>query len=240
VVSAKSSTSAQKVLQASTALPNPTKVSGFYVLGTWNSSGFPNYLSLPNDVISKEFLEDVNATLPENIKLQNSQPEYFKSSDDGSVVLVEDAEVWVTFVHEGAGHRNTLGYYTHPNDNPPARKEDIRDATIIFPNVSFSGSGGMLASGNKSTIAISRSSNQIYTQRYFLQVQRLHGGFVRMVLEAVLQLRFRLVILIFIQMCVSILRQILHLRKHNVLLRDDKRQLLLIGFEDLHREQTIG
>lgn len=233
---AKSSSSALKVLQSSTSLPKPTKVSGFYVLGTWNSSGFPNYLSLPNDVISKEFLADVNATLPENIKLQDSQPEYFQSSDDGSVVLVEDAEVWVTFVHEGAGHRNTLGYYTHPNDNPPARKEDIRDATIIFPNVSFSGSGGMLASGNKVQLLYLDPATNLYTKIFPAGTTvawwfRSHGfgngtstslsaGYFNFYSDV----RFNP-------------ETNPALRKHNVLLRDDKRQLLLIGFEDLHREQ---
>ena len=226
----------QKVMQAPLNLPTPTKVSGFYVLGTWNSSGYPNYLSLPHDVITKEFLADVNATLPEGVKLQVSHPEYFNSKDDGSIVLVEDAEVWVTFVHEGAGFKNTLGYYTHPNDNPPANKESIRDATIIFPNVSFSGSGGMLASGNKVQLLYLDPRTNLYTKIFPAGTTvawwfRSHGfgsgtttslsaGYNTFYSDV----RFNPEVNP-------------ELRKHNVLLKDDARQLLLIGFEDLHREQ---
>jgi hypothetical protein len=130
-------------------LPKPVKIGGFYVLGGWSNSGFPDYLTATNDLIAKDLLEDINATLPEGIKLQDSHPEYFESKDEGSIVLIEDAEVWVTFVHEGAGYKNSLGYYTHPNDLPPAKTSSITDATVIFPNVSFSGSGGQLVSGNK-------------------------------------------------------------------------------------------
>jgi LruC domain-containing protein len=232
----KASSSAQKALQAPLSLPTPTKVSGFYVLGTWNSSGFPNYLSLPNDVITKEFLADVNATLPENIKIQDSHPEYLQSKDEGSIVLVEDAEVWVTFVHEGAGYKNTLGYYTHPNDNPPANKEGIRDATIIFPNVSYSGSGGMLASGNKVQLLYLDPVTNLYTKRFPAGTTvawwfRSHGfgtgtstslsaGYNTFYSDA----RFNP-------------EKNEELRKHNILVKDDARKLLLIGFEDIHREQ---
>ncbi len=233
---AKSASSAQKALQAPLSLPTPTKVSGYYVLGTWNSSGFPNYLSLPNDVITKEFLADVNATLPENIKIQDSHPEYLQSKDEGSIVLVEDAEVWVTFVHEGAGYKNTLGYYTHPNDNPPASKEDIRDATIIFPNVSYSGSGGMLASGNKVQLLYLDPVTNLYTKRFPAGTTvawwfRSHGfgtgtstslssGYNTFYSDA----RFNP-------------EKNEELKKHNILVKDDARKLLLIGFEDIHREQ---
>jgi hypothetical protein len=39
--------------------------------------------------------------------------EYLSSTDNGNIELIADAEVWITFVHEGAGYKNALGYYTH-------------------------------------------------------------------------------------------------------------------------------
>lgn len=218
------------------SIPTPRKVSSFYVLGNWNSSGYPDYLMPDNDVITKTFLDDVNATLPENIKLQDSHPEYFDTEDDGSIVLVEDAEVWVTFVHEGAGYKNSLGYYTHPNDNAPARKEDIRDATIIFPNVSYSGSGGMLASGNKVQLLFLDPVSNTYTTvfpagttvAWWFRSNGYSNGTSTSLSAGSYTFysdqRFNPEINT-------------ALRKHNVLLKDDQRQLLLIGFEDIHREQ---
>lgn len=230
-------TAARKMLQAPLALPTPTKVSGFYVLGTWNNVGFPNYLFLPSDIVSSDFLADVNATLPENIKLQESHPEYFASKDDGSVVLVEDAEVWVTFVHEGAGFRNTLGYYTHPNDQAPLRKEDIRDATILFPNVSYAGLGGMLTSGNKVQLLYLDPTTNLYSKRFpagttvawWFRSNGFNGGSATSIANGYYNfysdVRFNP-------------EKNAAQRKHNVLLKDDARKLLLIGFEDIHRDQS--
>jgi hypothetical protein len=42
-----------------------------------------------------------------------------------------------------------FGYYTYTIGSPPAAPADIDTIKIIFPNVSFQGSGGGLVSGNK-------------------------------------------------------------------------------------------
>lgn len=62
---------------------------------------------------------------------------------------MEICDVWVTFVTEGAGYLNVLGYYTHPTNKPPDTPAAIDTITIIFPNVSLQGSGGGLRPGNK-------------------------------------------------------------------------------------------
>jgi len=238
-IGGKNSTSSapQKVLAAGMeSLPDPKKVNGYFVLGSWNHAGFPDYLISPNDVITKDFLEDINATLPESIKLQESHPEYLNTEDDGSIVLIEDAEVWVTFVHEGAGFKNTLGYYTHPNNMPPAEVKNIADATVIFPNVSFSGSSGQLASGNKVQLLYYDKENKVYTKvfpsgttiAWWFASHGFNGGNANKLgtpyYTYYSDVRFNP-------------EKDAAKRKHNVLLADDKRQLLLIGFEDLHREQ---
>jgi LruC domain-containing protein len=57
--------------------------------------------------------------------------------------------VWVTFVSEGAGYRNVLGFYTYKTGNPPLSADQIDTVHVIFPNASFAGSGGGLYAGNK-------------------------------------------------------------------------------------------
>jgi len=203
----------------------------FLTLGTWNSTGIPNYLWNPNDVITSDFLADVNASLPERVKLTSSHPEYLTSTSQGSVVLIEDAEVWVTFVHEGAGYLNTLGYYTYPTGEAPATKDDITDAAIVFPNVSFSGSGGGLVSGNKVQLMYLDPIKEQYTNifpagttvAWFLKANGfVNGGVNANVATYYSDIRFNP-------------ETTADKRIHNVLLKDDARKLLLLGFEDLNR-----
>ena len=65
------------------------------------------------------------------------------------IELSQEADVWLTFVHEGAGYRNALAYYEYDINNPPTTVADIDTINIVFPNTSYPGSGGDLASGSK-------------------------------------------------------------------------------------------
>ena len=94
-------------------------------------------------------MNDVNAALPENAPVPSAHPQYLAVGNSVDLNLQDSADVWVTFVHEGAGYRNVLGYYVYETANPPQTKNDIDSVRIIFPNVSYSGSGGGLTSGNK-------------------------------------------------------------------------------------------
>ncbi|MBP6609766.1 MAG: LruC domain-containing protein [Paludibacter sp.] len=215
-------------------LPTPTLVSGYYVLGNWKTDGTPNYLINPDDKLNADFLADINASLPERIKLPVSHPEYLSTQDEGSIVLIEDAEVWVTFVHEGAGFLNTLGYYTHPNDLAPATAKDITDATIIFPNISLKGQGGNLSAGNKVQLLYLDPKTQKYSTvfpagtsvAWFIisngySGNKIGNGYFKYYSDK----RFNP-------------EASADKKKHNVILKDEVRKLLVLGFEDLHREQN--
>ena len=121
----------------------------FKFLGTFNSQGKPNYLEPVNDPITADFLADINNTLPERVKLTTSHPEYFFNEYNHNLNLIESCDVWVTFVHEGAGYRNVLGFYKYTTGNAPTTPAAIDSVTIIFPNASLAGSGGGLQAGNK-------------------------------------------------------------------------------------------
>jgi LruC domain-containing protein len=133
----------------SSAIPFKTTNSVFHPMGEWNSQGVPLYLEPENDVIDTEFLNDINASFPESQPVPDFHPEYLDPENEYDFKLLEASDVWITFVHEGAGYRNVLGYYTYPVNSPPSDKDEIDTINIIFPNVSFTGSGGNLQSGNK-------------------------------------------------------------------------------------------
>lgn len=120
----------------------------YKALGTYQSNGVPNYLTT-NDVIDAAMIQDINATLPEYSQAPTTHPQYFASTNEQNLVLNDPCNVWVTFVHEGAGYRNVLGFYTYNKNNPPANAAAIDTIHIIFPNVSFGGSGGGLSAGNR-------------------------------------------------------------------------------------------
>ncbi len=124
---------------------------GSYVsgIGTFNGQGVPNYLVQPNDVIDGTLLNDLNAALPEKQPVPTYRPAYLQQTAQTNLVLREEAQVWVTFLHEGAGYRNVLCYYKYQENDPPATPADIDTLYVAFPNVSFVNSGGGLVSGNK-------------------------------------------------------------------------------------------
>lgn len=217
---------------STTALPNPLKVSGYYVLGSWDVNGLPDYL-VSNDVIDSDFTRDINASLPERISVEVSHPEYLTSSDDGNMQLITDSEVWVTFVHEGAGYTSALGYYTHKTVTPPTATFDITDSTIIFPNVSYSGSGGSLIKGNKVQLLYLDPSTNKYTtvfpagttvawffiaDSFKSSTTSIGSGNAKYYSDK----RFNP-------------ESISAKKKHSVALKDANRNLILFGFEDINR-----
>jgi LruC domain-containing protein len=116
---------------------------------TGSDGGVPNYLLTPRDVITSQFLADVNATLPERRPVPTFNSQYLASNLERNLVLTAQCDVWITFVHEGAGYKNSLFYFTYNKNNKPTSANDIDSLISIMPNTSYSGSGGGMASGDK-------------------------------------------------------------------------------------------
>jgi len=117
-------------------------------LGTYNSSGLPDYLETTNEVVSASFVDRISAALPENAPVPEFHPSYLNSGYSADIVLIEEADVFISFVLEGAGYKNVLGFYEYPTGIAPATINDIDSITIIFPNVSRLNSGGQLIAGH--------------------------------------------------------------------------------------------
>lgn len=120
-----------------------------YFMDTYDNQGVPNNLEAVSDVIDAGMLADVNASLPESAPVPVYNAHYLASGNETDVVITETADVWMTFVHEGAGYRNTMAFYVYPTNNPPQSPSQIDTLFLVFPNLSFAGSGGGLLSGDK-------------------------------------------------------------------------------------------
>lgn len=83
---------------------------------------------------------DIEGFLPENVNNRETHPEYFADTLDFNVILTKESNVYIEFLHEGAGYRNTFGYYTYPIGNPPGSAEQVTQ-NIIFREVDGSPGG---------------------------------------------------------------------------------------------------
>ncbi|MEL7168472.1 MAG: hypothetical protein AAGN64_03875, partial [Bacteroidota bacterium] len=115
----------------------------------YNNNGVPTTLVDPSDVVHADVSAAVNAAIPERQNLPQARPDYVNDNVTLDIKLDGLADVWVTFVHEGAGYKNALGFYTYDLAAPPASSADIAEHRLIFPNVSYRGSGGGLLAGDK-------------------------------------------------------------------------------------------
>jgi len=64
------------------------------------------------------------------------------------IKIDEEAEVTLTFIDEGAGFRNAVGFYVYPQGATINSVSDLGALTIIFPNASKAGAGGGLQTGD--------------------------------------------------------------------------------------------
>lgn len=149
----------------------------YYYLGNWNSSGVPNYLA-ENEIIDPLLINRIRNSLPEKKPVPTFNPSYLTNTSSRNLLIkstdpnFNGADVWVTFIDEGAGYRNIAGYFvydlrdnytvptkfngtnwvpmTHEDrDLVDANGKSIIKKTIIFPNASLKGSGGDLIPGNR-------------------------------------------------------------------------------------------
>ena len=118
-------------------------------LAAYDALGVPANLLPINDVVDEALLKDLNATLPEKKSLFKTHPEFVAEDAPTNLELNQPADVWITYITEGAGWMNSIGYFTYNNGEPPVSTAQIDTVKIIFPNLSNTGSGGGLNPGNK-------------------------------------------------------------------------------------------
>ncbi len=141
-------------IPASGSAARNTYVPVLSYLGGWNTQGVPNYLSSSREDITASFLSRSNSSLPEYKAVTVHHPQYLSGSSTTEIEITHQAEVWMTYVHEGANNRNTIGYYKYNKFNPPTSVNDISEIKVVFPNLSYINSSGGLVTGDKVSLGI--------------------------------------------------------------------------------------
>lgn len=188
-------------------------------LGDYTSDGTPKYFDT-KDEVSPETLQLISDALPEGFPVPDYNPQYITSGYDTDIMLDDNADVWVTFVGEGAGYKNVLGFYTYDMNNPSPTAPQPEDITIVFPNVSAKYSGGSLEVGHKVKIGRFPAGTGI---GWVL----LANGWKGRVTSGLWQL--------FSNPDYNPEAQE-ELRYHNVLLNDPDNERIILGFEDIRRD----
>lgn len=125
---------------------------GYYTLGGWNETGYPDYLDESNEItIPTNVRNAINKTLPNEGKC----PQQYRQSVDFEINDPQGrkAEVSVRMIGGATSASNIFGYYCY---EPGASKEEILKAPkcIIFPNTLMTTSGQKKASGLKPGVSV--------------------------------------------------------------------------------------
>ncbi len=103
--------------------------------------GRPNEdrLSTPDNIDFNALKALINNSLPESKYIADK---FIATEAPSNLSITALADVWITFVHEGADYRNAFGFYTFPTGHPPVDANDIDSVHMIFPNASLKGHNG--------------------------------------------------------------------------------------------------
>jgi len=176
------------------------------------NTGKPDNLIYARDTYPAEFFARISNALPES-----HVNEAFLTNDEGSnISLVEEGEVFVTFIHEGAGYKNSFGFFTFDKNNPPTSHDQISE-TIIFPNLSYP----HLTNGHRLSLGIFPAGTNI---GFFIAANAFwyDTGVKNFASPYYYSLK-------------DLNPDPTALKQHNVLLFDDEVDEVIIGFEDLPR-----
>jgi hypothetical protein len=85
--------------------------------------------------IRAETLQNIQNLFPEFENQRLKKPGLFEFTAEKRIVLSQASEVYLTFVSEGTGYQNSLGYYVYNSNSIPLSASQI-ELNMLFPNVS--------------------------------------------------------------------------------------------------------
>jgi len=140
------------------------------LLGKPNSVGKSPYVNVNPSGGASIFMSNTSPLetellqlLPERRNLTLYHPEWIKANI--TYDLIQDCNVNMTFLYEGAGYLNSFGYFIYDTANPPTSPYDLGDLMIVFPDASFNNNA--LASGDTVALPSSWTTQKDPTNTYW-------------------------------------------------------------------------
>jgi hypothetical protein len=91
-------------------------------------------------------VDTLRAILPESRNVYLRIPELFADASQKNIILTKESNVYVTFVDQITGNKNSLCWYSYTNSQPPTKSGDI-NGNLLFPNITKVSEGGVLEPG---------------------------------------------------------------------------------------------
>ena len=123
------------------AQPGSAAINWQYLDG-YNAIGVPNTLVDMSSQMPADLLARVRKRLPEYLDIRKNDPTLLTDDKGANINLLEDAEITVSFIDEGAGYRNAVGFFTYDPGNKPKSVSEL-NTKVMFPNFSLPTLGGM-------------------------------------------------------------------------------------------------
>ena len=117
--------------------------------------GTPHSIVNISEQLDSYLLDSFYAMVPEGQRVSSDLLENTFNNISVKADFEGEVTVKVAFLNEGAGYKNTLGYFIYPTDTPPQRNAlDEIEHVVIFPNASKVRSGGELHQGDQVDLKI--------------------------------------------------------------------------------------
>lgn len=187
-------------------------------LCNFNNSGLPANL-LPRDVISPSLQHFMDTLLPEQHNLNLTHPELLSTTAIADIQVTHHCDVYITYISEHTQFKNTFAFYTYTTGLSPAKADDIKKITYVFPNA---GSGTTLYLGDKIKIGTFEAGTSIgfvlLHDAWNSDTHSINSKAAHYCTNDVLNPEVDP-----------------HLKKHAILINYPAENKVLIGFEDLNR-----
>ena len=129
-------------------------------ISEYDQNGRPDAIENVSSSLPDDLLPKIYQKLPERLDIRDNSNSQITGDSGANIKLLEDAEVRVIFLAEGAGYKNSIGYFTFKDNAKPATQNSI-DPIILFPNFSANGSGGGLNYGDSVGLGIVKAGTSI-------------------------------------------------------------------------------
>ncbi|MCW3785307.1 DUF4114 domain-containing protein [Plebeiibacterium sediminum] len=123
-----------------------TGLGGLKIIGISIDEGVPDDVEPTKPCTT--LMDKISKLFPESKDARVLHEDLFSETAQLSIRVTKETPVYVSFINEGASWKNTFGYYTYNENNPPQSIDDL-ETHIVFPNVSKVNEGGGLDFGDR-------------------------------------------------------------------------------------------
>ena len=118
------------------AVPSQAGTAKWEYFGEFDAKGVPKNMIDFSGQLPAGLLNDIYTRLPEQKDVRKTDPKLITDDLGANINLLEDAEITVVFLNEGAGYNNSVGFYNFDPAKKPTAAPQVT-TKVMFPNFSL-------------------------------------------------------------------------------------------------------